>query len=143
MVLHIDMLLLAFVFVCFCLLPILDSISMDALELSIFKCIPLSSRILKLSIRRTNNNEEEIIGNTHQQRRYCCECRLSDIQSVLSILNKVRLNLFQAQTVSVVHFDIVGNTPQPLELESDCGVCCVWYTKLLLYRLCFFSVFFL
>ena len=73
---------------------------MDALELAIFKCIPPSSRILKLSIRRTNNNEEKRVGDHHvEKRRLCCDCRLSDIESVLSILKHVRLNTLQAQTV--------------------------------------------
>ena len=78
----------------------LDAVSMDALELAIFKCIPPSSRILKLSIRRTNNNEEKRVGDHHvEKRRLCCDCRLSDIESVLSILKHVRLNTLQAQTV--------------------------------------------
>ena len=78
----------------------LDAVSMDALELAIFKCIPPSSRILKLSIRRTNNNEEKRVGDHHvEKRRLCCDCRLSDIESVLSILKHARLNTFQAQTV--------------------------------------------
>ncbi len=88
----------------------LDSVSMDALEATIFSCIPIASRVLRLSVvRRETANAEGDAGvrdaraydekGRLKRPRYRCLARLSDIQSVLSLLRHVRLGTFKTRTV--------------------------------------------
>ena len=94
----------------------LNSISMNSLEVGIFRCIPDSSRIIRMGMRRTTEKEEsenELIDSNgmKRSRRFCCTCQLSDIQSVLSILRRARLGTLQAQTVHghFVHLELHGH----------------------------------